>query len=242
MRRENPPESQASTLSWAHPKANRMPTPERNEAAETGACFLGFLGGKAVCQKIIGDSHALVRTKSHWSLGSLQWAAQVGRSTAVDRSGSGRAARRNCISQNARPTSRQDPCGAPAFPALGTVVWRLLTAQPSCGCPPGLSERPIPKSKGKIIMANNTSIVGSPSETQTGANHAASLQSPKSKRGFAALDPVVVRELARKGGIAAHRVGTAHEFSSEEARAAGRKGGLASHSGLIRPIAQSEGT
>jgi general stress protein YciG len=51
------------------------------------------------------------------------------------------------------------------------------------------------------------------------------------KRGFGAMDPTLVRELARKGGVAAHRVGTAHEFSSEEARAAGRKGGLASHSG-----------
>jgi general stress protein YciG len=89
-------------------------------------------------------------------------------------------------------------------------------------------------------MANNTSIVGSPSETQTGANNAALPQSPKAKRGFAALDPVAVRELARKGGIAAHRVGTAHEFSSEEARAAGRKGGLASHSNLSRPSGESE--
>jgi general stress protein YciG len=51
------------------------------------------------------------------------------------------------------------------------------------------------------------------------------------KRGFGAMDPALVRELARKGGVAAHRVGTAHEFTSEEARAAGRKGGLASHSG-----------
>jgi uncharacterized protein len=51
------------------------------------------------------------------------------------------------------------------------------------------------------------------------------------KRGFGAMDPALVRELARKGGVAAHKVGTAHEFSSEEARAAGRKGGLASHSG-----------
>ena len=53
----------------------------------------------------------------------------------------------------------------------------------------------------------------------------------KRKRGFATMDPSLVRELARKGGIAAHRVGAAHEFSPEEARAAGRKGGLASRSG-----------
>jgi len=49
------------------------------------------------------------------------------------------------------------------------------------------------------------------------------------KLGFAAMAPAKVRELARKGGIAAHSAGSAHEFSSEEARAAGRKGGLAPH-------------
>ncbi len=37
------------------------------------------------------------------------------------------------------------------------------------------------------------------------------------------------REIASKGGKAAHEKGTAHEWSSEEAREAGRKGGLASH-------------
>jgi general stress protein YciG len=53
--------------------------------------------------------------------------------------------------------------------------------------------------------------------------------SEKKKRGFAAMNPDQVRELARRGGVAAHRAGTAHEFTSDEARAAGRKGGLASH-------------
>jgi general stress protein YciG len=49
-------------------------------------------------------------------------------------------------------------------------------------------------------------------------------RAPKSRRGFAAMDPSQVRELAKKGGIAAHQAGTAHEFNTEEARAAGRKG------------------
>lgn len=48
-------------------------------------------------------------------------------------------------------------------------------------------------------------------------------------RGFAAMDHSLVREIARKGGKAAHAKGTAHEFTGEEARAAGRKGGLATH-------------
>ena len=48
----------------------------------------------------------------------------------------------------------------------------------------------------------------------------------KSKRGFASVDPERQREIASRGGKAAHAQGKAHEFASgEEARAAGRKGG-----------------
>lgn len=46
------------------------------------------------------------------------------------------------------------------------------------------------------------------------------------QRGFAGMDTSKQREIASKGGRAAHQKGTAHEFSSEEARAAGRKGGF----------------
>ena len=52
-----------------------------------------------------------------------------------------------------------------------------------------------------------------------------------SKRGFASMDPVKQREIASKGGRAAHEKGTAHEFTPEEAAAAGRKGGQASGRG-----------
>ena len=48
-----------------------------------------------------------------------------------------------------------------------------------------------------------------------------------SKRGFASMDPEQQRRIAREGGKAAHRLGVAHEFNSEEARQAGRKGGEA---------------
>lgn len=51
--------------------------------------------------------------------------------------------------------------------------------------------------------------------------------SDTSKRGFASMDEDKQREIASKGGHAAHEKGTAHEFSSEEAREAGRKGGEA---------------
>jgi uncharacterized protein len=48
-----------------------------------------------------------------------------------------------------------------------------------------------------------------------------------SKRGFASMDAEKQRQIASKGGKAAHEKGTAHEFTSEEARQAGRKGGEA---------------
>src|SRR5438105_9069504 len=51
----------------------------------------------------------------------------------------------------------------------------------------------------------------------------------KEDRGFASMDRVKQREIASKGGKAAHAKGTAHEWTSDEAREAGRKGGMASH-------------
>lgn len=49
----------------------------------------------------------------------------------------------------------------------------------------------------------------------------------QSKRGFAAMLPQKQREIARRGGQTAHKKGTAHEFTPEEARIAGRRGGKA---------------
>jgi general stress protein YciG len=49
----------------------------------------------------------------------------------------------------------------------------------------------------------------------------------KGGRGFASMDKEKQREIASKGGHAAHEKGTAHEFDSEEARRAGQKGGEA---------------
>ena len=51
----------------------------------------------------------------------------------------------------------------------------------------------------------------------------------KEDRGFASMDRQKQREIASKGGKAAHQKGTAHEWTSDEARDAGRKGGMASH-------------
>jgi general stress protein YciG len=51
------------------------------------------------------------------------------------------------------------------------------------------------------------------------------MQTNTRNRGFASMDSQKQKEIARKGGRAAHMKGTAHEFTSEEARAAGKKGG-----------------
>lgn len=61
-------------------------------------------------------------------------------------------------------------------------------------------------------------------EQEAGAGKSRS-EGRRSERGFAAMDPAQQREIAAEGGRAAHLKGTAHEFTSEEAREAGRKGG-----------------
>jgi general stress protein YciG len=53
-------------------------------------------------------------------------------------------------------------------------------------------------------------------------------ETPKKKRGFAGMDPELVKKISSLGGKASHAKGTAHEFTPEEARTAGRKGGLSS--------------
>jgi general stress protein YciG len=64
----------------------------------------------------------------------------------------------------------------------------------------------------------------------------------KERRGFASMSPEKQREIASKGGRAAHQKGSAHEWTSDEARSAGRKGGQISRGGrgrLIEPPASA---
>ncbi len=58
----------------------------------------------------------------------------------------------------------------------------------------------------------------------------------KERRGFASMTPEKQREIASKGGRAAHQKGTAHEWTSDEARSAGRKGGQISRGGRGRLV------
>ena len=67
----------------------------------------------------------------------------------------------------------------------------------------------------------------------------------KERRGFASMSPEKQREIASKGGRAAHEKGTAHEWTADEARSAGRKGGQVSRGGrgrLILPSADAATT
>jgi hypothetical protein len=57
---------------------------------------------------------------------------------------------------------------------------------------------------------------------------------PKLRRGFASMSAEKQREIASKGGRAAHVKGTAHEWTPDEARQAGRKGGMISRGGRGR--------
>jgi len=71
-------------------------------------------------------------------------------------------------------------------------------------------------------------IAGACSSRSTNQSaHEGETMANTSKRGFASMDRSKQREIASKGGRAAHAKGTAHEFTSDEARVAGRKGGEA---------------
>lgn len=67
----------------------------------------------------------------------------------------------------------------------------------------------------------------------------------KEHRGFASMDRAKVREIARKGGLAAHAQGVAHTWTTEEATEAGRKGGMQTYrnrTGIHTPPPQRPST
>lgn len=75
--------------------------------------------------------------------------------------------------------------------------------------------------------AGGTSDRGTPRDNDVMRNNGQGSARSRSNRGFASMDRSKQREIASKGGKAAHAKGTAHEFDSGEAREAGRKGGVA---------------
>lgn len=80
-----------------------------------------------------------------------------------------------------------------------------------------------------IIGAMSETNVSNETPTIPAPPPAEALDKPKGRRGFASMDRSQVAAIASKGGRAAHAAGTAHTFTSEEAQAAGKKGGNAPH-------------
>lgn len=78
-----------------------------------------------------------------------------------------------------------------------------------------------------VSNADNTNT--RPTESNEVSNNTPAEPKPRKPRGFAAMDRSKVSEIASKGGKAAHAAGTAHQFTADEARAAGKKGGVAPH-------------
>ena len=76
----------------------------------------------------------------------------------------------------------------------------------------------------------STATLSSDPATKT-ATRPANRMGSKSRRGFAAMSPETQRRIASEGGKASHASGRGHRFSAEEARDAGRKGGLISRRG-----------
>src|SRR2546423_13963344 len=83
-------------------------------------------------------------------------------------------------------------------------------------------QREVSNESGRSARSSTGENVGSTDNV----SESGSAQRTRSNRGFASMDRSKQREIASKGDRAAHQKGSAHEFDSGEARAAGRKGGV----------------
>lgn len=79
-----------------------------------------------------------------------------------------------------------------------------------------------------FCRAGHTRCIGLMAEEESNMAQQIKGERKSRGRGFASMDPKKQREIASKGGRAAHSLGTAHEWTSDEARKAGRKGGATS--------------
>ena len=89
-----------------------------------------------------------------------------------------------------------------------------------------VNERPVEATRSEGAPAESGTAQGVEPGKEA-EKPAEQLPRARSRRGFAAMDPELQRKIARRGGEAAHARGTAHEFTPEEAREAGRRGGRA---------------
>lgn len=90
-------------------------------------------------------------------------------------------------------------------------------------------------------MQNKENNQGQGTQGMGNSSHEKPSKGNTSKRGFASMDYQKQREIASKGGKAAHLSGNAHEFTSEEAREAGRKGGQARNANRMKAAGKDQG-
>jgi general stress protein YciG len=81
------------------------------------------------------------------------------------------------------------------------------------------------------MQANTPTTATTATSVAKAASRPANRVGTKSRRGFAAMSPETQRRIASEGGKASHASGRGHRFSADEARDAGRKGGLVSRRG-----------
>ena len=85
-----------------------------------------------------------------------------------------------------------------------------------------------------MVASSSTSASPAPADKSAAtkpSTRPANRVGTKSRRGFAAMSPETQRRIASEGGKASHASGRGHRFSADEARDAGRKGGLVSRRG-----------
>jgi general stress protein YciG len=102
--------------------------------------------------------------------------------------------------------------------------------------PTPVQDPPAEPDRAPYVVRSHTAGRQSEKLIMNDAANARMTSERKERRGFASMTPEKQREIASKGGRAAHQKGTAHEWTSEEARSAGRKGGQISRGGRGRLV------
>jgi general stress protein YciG len=103
----------------------------------------------------------------------------------------------------------------------------------------GPSDTPVTSGTPPLPDENTTHGIANNSTNSLNGGRTVNTAEHKERRGFASMSPEKQREIASKGGRAAHEKGTAHEWTADEARSAGRKGGQVSRGGRGRLIEPS---
>jgi uncharacterized protein len=106
--------------------------------------------------------------------------------------------------------------------------------------PTPVQDPPAEPNPAPYVVRGGGGAVGKTIITEAAKDRTMNNGERKERRGFASMSPEKQREIASKGGRAAHQKGTAHEWTSDEARNAGRKGGQISRGGrgrLVEPPA-----